>query len=287
MSINNQIKIKKLPKSEVEIIITIPWEEIKKSYDNFFEKAAAEIQIKGFRKGKAPKKIIEEQLDKSKIYSQVIQEIIPKYYEEIIKTNNFRPLITPKITLVSAEENSDWEVKILICEEPQLDLGNYKDSLAKLNKNVKIWVPGEKQKEEDKNKNKEEKIQKIVKWFLENIKIELSDLVIEEEVNRRLSELIEQTQKVGLTVDQYLASIQKTPEELKNEYRKQALEIWQLELILNKISEEEKIVVENKEIDELIQKVPSEEEKRALEEKRYLLASVIRRQKTLDFLANL
>jgi len=271
----------------VEIIVTIPWEEIKKSYDGFFEKASAEVQIRGFRKGKAPKKIIEEHLDKSRIYSQVIQEIIPRYYEEIIRTNNFKPLITPKITLVSAEENSDWEVKILICEEPQFDLGNYKDSLAKLNKDVKIWVPGEKQKEEDKNKNKEEKIQKIIRWFLENIKVELSDLVVEEEVNRRLSELIEQTQKLGLTVDQYLASIQKTAEELKDEYRKQALEIWQLELILNKISEEEKIVVENKEIDELIQKVPSEEEKRALEEKRYLLASIARRQKTLDFLANL
>jgi len=288
--IKGQITIKKLPKSEVEIIIVIPWEEIKITYEKLVERAASELQIKGFRKGKVPKKIAEENLDKSKIYSQVIQELIPNYYEEALRKNNLNPIVNPEITLVSSKENSDWEIKILICEKPQINLGNYKEELSKLNKTSDIWVPATqtgKEPQKDQQKKKDEKIQEIIKWLLENTKIELSDILIEQEVNRRLSELIDQTQKLGLTVEQYLISSGKTTEILKDEYRKQAYETWLIELALNQIADEENIVVDNKEIEETIQKIPSEEEKRKLEAQRYLLASIIRRQKTLDFLASL
>jgi FKBP-type peptidyl-prolyl cis-trans isomerase (trigger factor) len=88
-------------------------------------------------------------------------------------------------------------------------------------------------------------------------------------------------------VEQYLSSTGKTAEEIKNEYRKQASEMWRLEFALNEISDQEKITVENKDIDELIQKASSQEEKKNLEAQRYLLASFLRRQKTLDFLASL
>lgn len=282
-----KITIKKLPKSEVEILITIPWEEIKKTYEEELEKAALGIQIKGFRKGKAPMKLVEEKIDRSKIYSEVISKTIPLYYQESLNKNNLKPITSPKITLSSAEEGKDWEVKILIAEKPEVNLGNYKDELRKINKSSKIWIPGEDKKEEPNQKNKEERIQKILKWLLGNIKIEISNLIIEEEVNRKLAELIDQTQKLGLTVEQYLSSTNKTPESLKEEYRLQAEELWKLEFILGEVADKENLVIENKEIEELIQKTKDEEQRKNLESQRYLLASLLRRQKTLDFLINL
>lgn len=282
-----KITIKKLPKSEVEILITIPWEEIKKTYEEELEKAALKIQIKGFRKGKAPMKLVEEKIDRSKIYSEVISKTIPLYYQESLNKNNLKPITSPKITLSSAEEGKDWEVKILIAEKPEVNLGNYKDELRKINKSSKIWVPGEDKKEEPNQKNKEERIQKILKWLLGNIKIEISNLIIEEEVNRKLAELIDQTQKLGLTVEQYLSSTNKTPESLKEEYRLQAEELWKLEFILEEVADKENLVIENKEIEELIQKTKDEEQRKNLESQRYLLASLLRRQKTLDFLTSL
>jgi len=282
------ITVKKFPKSEIEISFIIPWEEIKDTFDEVIKKFGKEIQIKGFRKGKAPKKFVEEGLDKSKIYSQVVQEIIPKYYQKAIELNNLKPIISPKITLTSAEEGKDWEVRIQICEKPKVNLVNFKEELSKFNKGAHIWVPGENQtKTEDEEKRKEEKIQAIIKWLLENIKIEISDLMLEEEVNRRLSNLIDQTQKLGLTVEQYLKSTGKTPESIKEEYRKQANDLWRLELILEEISDKENIVVNQKDIEDLIQKASSDEEKKNLQSQRYLLASILRRQKTLDFLINL
>lgn len=286
----NNIKVSRLPKSEVEILLTIPWTEIKKTHEEVIEDAAKRIELKGFRKGKAPKKLVEENLDKSKVYSEAIQRAISKYYRQIVSEQNFKPIASPKVSLVSAKEEKDWEIKILIAEKPEVKLGNCKEELRKLNQTTKIWVPGKdspKETEEAKNAKGEEKIQKIIRWLLENIKIEVSDLVIEEEVNRRLSSLIDQTNKLGLTVEQYLSSAGKTAEEIKNEYRKQASDMWRLEFALNEISDQEKITVENKDIDELIQKASSQEEKKSLEAQRYLLASFLRRQKTLDFLASL
>jgi len=272
----------------------LPWEEIKNKYEEVVNKSAADAQIKGFRKGKAPKKLVEETLDKSKVYSLVVQEILPSYYETAVKENNLKPIVNPKISLNSAKENENWEVRILIAEKPQFDLGNYKEEIAKINKSAEIWVPGKDEAKKDKEndpqaiqKKKDEKIQAALKWLAENIKIDFSDLIIEEEVNRRLSQLVEQTQKLGLTIEQYLISTGKTVDQIKSEYQKEATSLWQIEFILEEISNKENLSVEEKEINELIEKAGSDEEKKALSSQKYLLASVVRRQKTLDFLANL
>ncbi len=291
---NGNIETKKLAKAETEIILHLPWEEIKNKYEEVVNKSAADAQIKGFRKGKAPKKLVEETLDKSKVYSLVVQEILPSYYETAVKENNLKPIVNPKISLNSAKENENWEVRILIAEKPQFDLGNYKEEIAKINKSAEIWVPGKDEAKKDKEndpqaiqKKKDEKIQAALKWLAENIKIDFSDLIIEEEVNRRLSQLVEQTQKLGLTIEQYLISTGKTVDQIKSEYQKEATSLWQIEFILEEISNKENLSVEEKEINELIEKAGSDEEKKALSSQKYLLASVVRRQKTLDFLANL
>ncbi len=108
-----------------------------------------------------------------------------------------------------------------------------------------------------------------------------------EEVGRRLAGLLDQIQKLGLSLEQYLSSSGKTVEQIREEYRRSAEENLSLEFILNKIAEEEKISVEPGEIEKVIAGAKTEEEKKALESQKYYLATLLRRQKTLDFLASL
>jgi len=115
----------------------------------------------------------------------------------------------------------------------------------------------------------------------------VADSKLCEQSCRRLSSLLEQTQKLGLTIDQYLASTGKKLEDLRQEYSRLALEGLALEFIFSRIAENEKIQIEEKEIDKTIAQAQDEEEKRALESQKYFVASLLRRQKTLDFLANL
>ena len=106
-------------------------------------------------------------------------------------------------------------------------------------------------------------------------------------MTRKLSGLLEQTQKLGLTIDQYLTSVGKTVEQVKEEYRRSSQENLSLEFILGKIADSEKIEVTPEEIEKMLASAKNQEEKKAMESQKYLIATLLRRQKTLDFLVSL
>ncbi len=286
---NDQFQLTWLPKKTFEVLVSIPWEEIKKAREKAVEKASAEMEIKGFRKGKAPESLVVQTLGQERLLEMTLQEILPGYFQKAVSQLGLRPLVTPKIQIVSAKENELWQVKFTSCEEPEVDLDHYQEEIRKIKAVEKIWVPGKEGEKEGKKEkeDRQEKLNKIIDWLLKNIKVEICDLLLEEEVTRKLSDLLEQIQKLGITVDQYLASSGKTVEQIREEYRRSSQESLSLEFILGKIADSEKIEVSPAEIEKMIASGQSEEEKKALESQKYLLATLIRRQKTLDFLASL
>jgi len=126
-----------------------------------------------------------------------------------------------------------------------------------------------------------------VKALLDNVTAEIPGILVDNETDRLLSQTLEDVKKLGLTLDQYLSSTGKNPEILRTEYKKKAENDIKLEFALAKIAEVEKVVVEEKEITEAILAAKSDDERKNLEANKYLLASILRQQKTLDFLKNL
>lgn len=277
-----------LPKSTAVLSLTLPWSEVKKVYEQIIEKAVKEVEIKGFRKGKAPRKLAEKQLDQGKISQSVLNQVLPQAYAEALKEHDLKPITSPKIETQTMEEDKDWVFKITVAEKPTIDLGNYKEEIKKAKKSTpKIWTPDEKDKSDKKTDKKEPPLQKVMEALLKTIKTEIPDLLIENETNRLLSQTLEEIKKLGLTLESYLSSVGKTPEILCQEYQKKAEETLKLEFILAEIAEKEKISVEPSDIDEFIKKAPDEKTKKSLEGQRYYLASVLRKQKTLDHLLSL
>lgn len=277
--------IKQLPKQTVEIEITIPWMDIKTTYEEIFNKVISELEISGFRKGKVPKNIAQKHVNKSRIYEEVVQKILPKAYSEAVKQHNLSPLTAPKLEILKAKENEDWSIKTTIALLPKITLHDYKQKIKDLKAGkTKLWVPGKSEKEEKPAKPAMDEIVKIV---LESSEIEISDLLVDQEMNRLLSDLIDQTKKLGMTVEQYLLAKGKTSLQLREEYKLQALRNLQLEFALNEIADQEKITVEEKDINQILDKVEKQEEKERLRKESYYLAHLVRQQKLLDFLSNL
>lgn len=278
-------EVKHLPKQTAQIILTIPWNEIEKSYDNVLDRITQTAEISGFRKGKAPKKIVEQKVDRAKLYEEVIKEIIPKVYTDALKQHNLVPVLSPKIELTKAKQKEDWVITATVALKPNIDLKDYKTIIkqAKAAK-TKIWVPG---KSDEKEKDKKPSLDEILKALGEAIEVEMSDLLVENEVNRLLSDLLDQTKKLGLTVEQYLAAKGKTTEQLRLEYKAQATNSLSIEFALAKIADVENITVSPKDIEEVVAKIEDPKEKEKLSRESYYLAHLIRQQKTLDFLANL
>lgn len=277
--------LEKLPKHTIKLTITIPWAEVKDTYEKILNKVVAETELSGFRKGKAPRKLVEEKLDKTKVYEEVIKEIVPKAYAESLKEHNITPIVSPRISIREAQENKDWQFEALTCEKPQVKLKNYREEIAKLKGVKKIWVPGRDPKEQSKEEKKGVELSQLLAVLLRETQVEIPDLLIEDHINRKLSDLIDQVKQLGMTVEQYLLSKGLTSEQLRTQYRKEAQDSLKLEFILEKVADEEKIVVTEGEIEEAINKVEDEKQKESLRNQKYYLGMILRRQKTLDSLS--
>lgn len=271
--------LQRKPDGTIQLTITIPSSEVKKTWNKKVEEVSKNTTLAGFRKGKAPKKLVEEKLDKEKMREEVLKELLPKHYIQAVNENQLRPIMNPKIHVEKLEEEKGWQFTAQTCEAPEIKLNDYKKGVQAVTAKTKIIVPG--------NEKQETKLEDIIKALLESVSIVLPQILVVAEVDRLLSQMLDEVKKLGLTLEQYLSSTERTAETLREEYRKKAENNIKFEFALQKIAEVEKITVEAKEIEEAIQKAKDEKEKQALSSNKYLLASIIRQQKTLDFIKNL
>ena len=269
--------IDRAPDGSISLTITIPWADVAATYEKVVVEMVQKAELPGFRTGRAPRELVEKNLDKTKVYEEVLKTLIPTTYNAAITQQRVKPIVSPKIELKDATENKDWVFIAHTCEKPIVTIGDYKKAIQSAK--TKILKPGEEPKKPT--------LDELLMTLYKNVTVTLPSLLIEHEVNRLLSELIDQTKKLGLTVEQYLASTQRTSETIKKEYEEQARRTLTLEFALEEIADKEGILVSDDDIDAVIKTGKTDEEKKTLENQRYYLASVLRRQKTLDFLASI
>lgn len=263
----------------IELTITIPVDLVEKTKNQVIEEHVKEAQLPGFRKGMAPKDMVEKSLDKDHLREDILRKLLPTSYSEAIKEHKIRPIINPKINVEKLEDGKDFVFKAFTCEAPKVSLGNYKEAIRKVTAKSKIVVPGKEQTPIG--------FEEIAKQLLNEAALTIPNVIIDSEVDRLLSQTLDEVKRLGLTLDQYLASTGRNIDGLREEYRIKAENDVKLEFILQKIAEEEGIKVEEKEIDEAVAQGKTEAERQNLSQNRYLLANIIRQQKTLDFLKNL
>jgi FKBP-type peptidyl-prolyl cis-trans isomerase (trigger factor) len=283
-------KLNRLPKKTTEIVLSIPKDDIKNEYKKAFSKLSSELTVEGFRKGKAPAAIAEKNISKDAIYQELLKTLLSRIYEEIVKKENMVPVMNPKIDLVKAKENEDWEIKITVAEKPEITLGDYRVTIKKVKENKKkdeIWVPGKDKQEKKPEEDKQKQLNEILGALLKEAKIDISDLILEEELNQRLAKLVDDVQKIGLTTEAYLKSKNLTIDDLKKRYKQEIEDTYKLEYLLSSIADKEGVKVEKEELDKLFTNIKDEKEKAAAVQNAYFYASILRKQKTLDLLLSL
>lgn len=275
--------LKRLAGNTLEIEVTIPWKDITETYQKILSLLLEQIELPGFRKGRAPRDQAIKHVDQTKVYEEVLKDMVPRIYADVVREQQIKPIISPKVEVLEAAENKDWKLKIGTCEKPIIKLGDYaKDvSQLKMGKQTKILVPGQK----DDEKSKEATLGEILETIYKAVTVEISPLMVETEANRLLSNLLSELQKLGLNVDDYLKSQGKTSENLRHEYEEQAKKTLALEFALEEIAETEKLTVDDKEIDQFIARAKTEAEKAELSKNKYYIASLLRRQKTITHLS--
>lgn len=129
-----KIIIKDLPKSQKEIHILVPFEELKESIDLATKELAKEIKLDGFREGKIPPKVVEEKVGREEILNQAIRIEAQKAYRQAVKENKLEVIGTPKLEILKAEWGKPVELKIEVTILPEVKLPDYKKIASSVTK---------------------------------------------------------------------------------------------------------------------------------------------------------
>lgn len=266
-----QITIKKAENNTYKAEVVIEKDKVKKALDEALEHEAKDIEIKGFRKGKAPLDVVKKNIDQSKLRSHALNHVLSDAYSNIIKENKLKPIVYPRFNITEFEEDKDLKFSVTIIEAPEIKLGDYKAEIAKI---------------ETKDKASPT-VQQIIDAVLKCSEVKVAVELISEETDRMMSSLIDQLARLGLTIDKYMESQSKTPQSLRDEYAKLSENNIKSDFLITEIADKEGITISDEEVEKTISAIPDAQSKKALsnpDQKMYIKA-VLLKNKTIQKLA--
>ena len=252
-----QTNVEKLPKSTLKLTVTVPSEKVKQAYEKILIDVVNGAEIPGFRKGRAPKEMVLEKTDVSSLYGEVVNELLKTYYPQALKEHLIQPIANPKVEIKEFDLDKDFTFIATIATKPDVKIGDFRK---------KIKEQYEKLETQDKALNEErlrkgEKLEdtnihltvaNVIDSIVEATEVELPEILIDDEIDRMLSRLVNQAESIGLSLEQYMKSQNKTSEQLRAEYKSISEKNLKSELALSKLVADEKIEVLDKEIEEMI-----------------------------------
>lgn len=153
---------KKLPHSELEIKVSIPWEEWRDFIGASVKKLSENMKIPGFRPGKAPKDLVERKAGKGAILSEAAEKAVQKTYSDILAKEKIEAIGPPRVEILKLEEEAEFEYKLTTAVMPEIRVDSWKNAISKVNKKYqkeKIEIPDQEiEKELEKITNSRAKL---------------------------------------------------------------------------------------------------------------------------------
>ena len=120
------LQVEKLENNMAKLTIEVSAEELEKAIEGAFQKSKNKISIPGFRKGKVPRKMIEQMYGKSVFYEDAANDLIPDAYEKALEECTEEIVSSPKIDVVQLEAGKPFIFTAEVALKPEVTLGQYK-----------------------------------------------------------------------------------------------------------------------------------------------------------------
>lgn len=121
------VQVEKLEKSMVKLTIEVSPEEFEKGVQAAYLKNRNKIYVQGFRKGKAPRAIIEKMYGASVFYEDAANEVMPGAYEKALEEAGLEPVSRPEVDIVNIGKGETFVFTVKVAVMPEVTLGQYKD----------------------------------------------------------------------------------------------------------------------------------------------------------------
>ncbi len=119
--------VEKVRENVVSFEFSVSAEEFEKAVEKAYKKNVGKINIQGFRKGKAPRQIIERYYGKEIFYEDAINIVLPDAYDKAITENNIEPVAQPEIDIkgeIDAKNGITFTAEVTV--KPEFEMGTYK-----------------------------------------------------------------------------------------------------------------------------------------------------------------
>ncbi|MFH1841184.1 MAG: trigger factor [Candidatus Nealsonbacteria bacterium] len=282
--------IQKISDSQIEIAIEVLAQEFQVFFDKALDVLGKEVEIEGFRKGKAPEEMVEKRLGEEKILNAAAEECIRENYLKAISENKIEPLGQPTVEILKLAKGNPFEFKAKVFILPEILLPDYRKIVPQIKrKEVEITEEEIKKMKEEKEKFEKERIrQEILEKIAEKTKIETPLILVESEKNRMLENLKQQVPQVlQMSFEDYLKKLKKTEQELLESFSQEAEKRVKNSIVLKEVEKKEEVKASEEELREEMDKISKIYQNLDQNQLKDYAEGVIKNEKTFQLLENL
>ena len=117
--------VDKLSDTRVKLTVTVPFDELGTEIDQAYKAIAQQVTIPGFRRGKAPRQLIDARFGRGPLLEQVVNDMLPSRYEKAITDNELNPIGQPQIDITKIEDNDVVEFTAEVDVRPEITVPDF------------------------------------------------------------------------------------------------------------------------------------------------------------------
>ena len=121
-----KVSVEKLPGSEARVEFDFSWDEVEKASDKAYRKLVQQVDIHGFRRGKAPRSIVERKLGKEYIYQEGLDDLMSEAYRDALKEHDLTPLSQPEMDAPEFEIGKPYHFSLKVPIVTPVELSDYR-----------------------------------------------------------------------------------------------------------------------------------------------------------------
>ncbi len=121
-----KVSVEKLPTSEAVLEVDVTWDELEKASEKAYRKLVQKVDVQGFRRGKAPRSILERKVGKEYIYQEGLDDLISETYRNTLKEHDLTPISQPTLDAPTFEMGHPYHFSLTVPVITPVELGDYR-----------------------------------------------------------------------------------------------------------------------------------------------------------------
>jgi len=117
--------VETLSPTRIKLVIEVPFDELKESFDEAYATIGKQVVVPGFRKGKVPARVIEQRFGRGAVLDEAVNNAVPKAYDEALRENSIVPVARPDIEVTDIKDGELLSFTAEVDVRPEFELPAY------------------------------------------------------------------------------------------------------------------------------------------------------------------